>query len=264
MAMSRDRNPYALLEAPRALAEFGMLPWAQPLLGLTPMGDGHTVLVLPGFGGSDRSTWPLRQFLRSRNYWASGWKQGRNLGLHRLGGITALVSLLDLLFDESGQKVSLIGWSLGGVQARRLAARSPEKVRQVICLGSPIQAAPVETPAYRLYETINGIPTTAPSEQLSRGSLNTLAVPCSSIYSRSDGIVPWQFSLEHVSPQSENIEVFGSHLGLGVNAAVFYILANRLAQMEGHWQPFEPNLLTDRVALGLLEPLAPLFGQRVF
>ena len=219
--------------------------------------------MLPGFGGSDRSTWPLRQFLRSRNYWASGWKQGRNLGLHRLGGITALVSLLDRLFDESGRKVSLIGWSLGGVQARRLAARSPEKVRQVICLGSPIQAAPVATTAYRLYEAINGIPTTAPSEPLSRGSLDTLAVPCSSIYSRSDGIVPWELSLEPVSPQSENIEVFGSHLGLGVNAAVFYILANRLAQMEGRWQPFESNQLTDKVALRLLEPFAPFFGRQV-
>ncbi|RYF47248.1 MAG: alpha/beta hydrolase, partial [Comamonadaceae bacterium] len=67
-----------------------------------------------------------------------------------------------------------------------------------------------------------------------------------SIFSRTDGIVAWRGSVETEGPQSENIEVFASHLGLGANASVLYAVADRLAQPEDAWKPF------DRRGLGAL------------
>src|SRR5882757_6058080 len=109
----------------RAIHELGAFLGALPLLSLAPRGDGHPVLVLPGLVASDTSTRPLRSFLNSKGYAASGWRQGRNLGL-RPGVQHAMVDLLKEINDTSGRKVSLIGWSLGGLYARQLAKMMPE------------------------------------------------------------------------------------------------------------------------------------------
>src|SRR5690349_19732906 len=78
-----------LLEG-RALHEFGAFLGALPLLSMAAMGDGHPVLVFPGLIASDRSTRPLRSFLKSRGYVVNGWGQGRNFGL-RYGVKNAMV-----------------------------------------------------------------------------------------------------------------------------------------------------------------------------
>src|SRR5436305_10505595 len=108
-----------LLET-RAIHEFGAFLGALPLLTLAPMGDGHPVLVLPGLVASDTSTRPLRSFLKGRGYDVHGWRQGRNLGL-RDGVQNAMQDLVHELTDKHGRKISLVGWSLGGVYARQLA-----------------------------------------------------------------------------------------------------------------------------------------------
>jgi hypothetical protein len=64
-------------------------------------------------------------------------------------------------------------------------------------------------------------------------------VPTTSIYSRSDGIVAWQSSVQPSSRIAENIEVEASHIGLAVNPVALYAIADRLAQPEGRWTPFE-------------------------
>ncbi|MBW8846458.1 MAG: alpha/beta hydrolase, partial [Burkholderiales bacterium] len=66
-------------------------------------------------------------------------------------------------------------------------------------------------------------------------------VPTTSIYSKSDGVVAWRCSVNEPSPLAENIEVQASHIGLGVNPIALYALADRLAQPDGEWQPFEPK-----------------------
>src|SRR4051795_4064169 len=139
----------------RALHEFGAFLGALPLLSLAPRGDGHPVLVLPGLVASDTSTRPLRHFLKSRGYAVSGWRQGRNLGL-RQGVQHAMVDLVHELNDTHGRKVSLIGWSLGGLYARQLAKMMPGRVRSVITLGSPFAAGPKATNAWRVYEMASG------------------------------------------------------------------------------------------------------------
>ena len=218
----------------RAGLELGAGIAALPWLRLAPRGDGHAVLVLPGLVASDESTRLLREFLRDRGYRASGWGLGRNYG-PRPGVERAMLDLLDRLHDETGRTVSIVGWSLGGVYARVLAARRPDAVRAVVTLGSPI-ADPRATHAWRIYEFTSGKRVDDPREQ--RTVRPTPSVPTTSIYSRTDGIVAWQCSVEQEGPQSENIEVMGSHIGLGFNPAVLYAVADRLAQPEGQWQRF--------------------------
>ena len=115
----------------RAIHELGAFLGALPLLSLAPRGDGHPVLVLPGLVASDTSTRPLRSFLGNRGYAVSGWRQGRNLGL-REGVQHAMVDLVHELNDMQGRKVSLVGWSLGGLYARQLAKMMPERDRKSV------------------------------------------------------------------------------------------------------------------------------------
>src|SRR6476660_1336812 len=139
----------------RALHEFGAFVGALPLLSLAPKGDGHPVLVLPGLVASDGSTRPLRSFLRNRGYAVSGWRQGRNLGL-RDGVQHGMTDLVRELSDTHGRKISVVGWSLGGLYARQLAKMMPDRVRSVITLGSPFASSPKATNAWRVYEMASG------------------------------------------------------------------------------------------------------------
>jgi len=226
-----------LLEG-RALHEFGAFIGALPLLRLAPRGDGHPVLVLPGLIASDVSTRPLRLFLRNRGYAVSGWRQGRNLGL-RPGVQHAMIDLLEEMNDTHGRRVSLVGWSLGGLYARQLAKMMPQRVRSVITLGSPFAGPPKSTNAWRVYEMASG--RRADEQDQRFGGLLSVPppVPTTAIYSRSDGICAWQGCMEKTSARSESIEVESSHCGMGHHPAVVYAVADRLAQGEGRWKPFD-------------------------
>ena len=221
----------------RAISELGAFLGALPLLSLAPKGDGHPVLVLPGLVASDTSTRPLRSFLKSRGYAVSGWRQGRNLGL-RHGVQNAMVDLVQELNDTHGRKVSLVGWSLGGLYARQLAKMLPDRVRGVITLGSPFAAGPKATNAWRVYEMASGH--SADEEDARFGELaGTPPVPTTAIFSRTDGICAWQGCMEQTTATSESIEVESSHCGMGHHPAVVYAVADRLAQAEGEWSPFD-------------------------
>jgi pimeloyl-ACP methyl ester carboxylesterase len=230
-----------MLAEARAFWEAGATLAIWPWLQLTPRGDGHPVFVLPGFMASDSSTTLLRRFLRGRGYHTHGWKQGRNFG-PRDGVEAGMAARLQAIYDQAGgRKVSLIGWSLGGVYARLLATKYPHLVRDVITLGSPFGGSPKATNAWRLYEAMSGKPADD-HERLDR--VRSLPpVPTTSIFSRTDGVVAWQCSIDRPGPQNENIEVFASHIGMGAHPAVLYALADRLAQPENAWKPFDGKLL---------------------
>jgi hypothetical protein len=68
-------------------------------------------------------------------------------------------------------------------------------------------------------------------------------VPTTSVYSKSDGIVTWRSSDidKHPNGQCESVEILGSHLGMSFNPHSLWVVANRLAQSEDDWQPFEPT-----------------------
>jgi pimeloyl-ACP methyl ester carboxylesterase len=220
-------SPLLLLLEGRAFAEYGALLLAWPLLGFLPRGDGHSVLVLPGFGGSDVSTRPLRRALIRLGYDAHGWGQGRNTGM-RASLRADLDRRIESLHRERG-KVTLIGWSLGGIYARELARAAPGRVRRVITLGSPFNHHPRANNADRLYRWVNGGSEEIDWQGFERRRVPP-PVPCTAIYSKSDGIVHWRCCLEDAAPNTENVEVRGSHMGLGANVHVLRVIAERLAR----------------------------------
>ncbi|WP_425228319.1 esterase/lipase family protein [Sphingomonas sp.] len=232
----------ALTELPRALMEWGSLAWsAGALLTTAPRGDGHPVLVLPGFMTSDTSTRVLRRFLRTLGYDAHTWNLGRNLGPRAIGESgEKLVERLREVHALTGQKVSIVGWSLGGIMARLLARRAPDAVRQVITLGSPFAGSPKASNVWRLYEVMSG---KRIDDKHTQGMMAEISarpsVPCTAIFSKADGVVAWQSCREVECDLAENIEVRGSHCGLGVNPSVLYAVADRLARKPGEQRRFD-------------------------
>jgi hypothetical protein len=195
-------------------------------------GDGHPVLVIPGFGGTDFSTTPLRNFLNEAGFSAHPWDLGRNLG-GRKGLKKELIGRIQTLSNQYGTTVSLVGWSMGGIFSRRLAVYSPEGIRQVITLGSPFFATAEET-------HVGWLAKKSPMKgRAQEGAEHSPKVPVTSLFTTSDGIVPWESCLQETSPLTENIRVLGSHCGLAHNPTVLYLIAQRLNQPEGQWTPFE-------------------------
>ena len=189
----------------RGIFEFNASLLLAPLLMRAPRGDGHPVLALPGFLASDLSMAPLRRYLAELGYDAHAWRMGRNIG-----GVakmrTALRDRLAEIHAASGRKVSIVGWSLGGVYARDLALQAPDMVRNVITLASPFANDIRATNATRLYEALSG-ETVGSNPDFERAIAGDLPVPVTSIYSKSDGIVNWRTCLLRPSVTSENIEV---------------------------------------------------------
>jgi pimeloyl-ACP methyl ester carboxylesterase len=226
-----------LLEG-RAAGELVTTLMLWPFMDRLPRGDGHAVLVLPGFLASDLSTRPLRGFLRHLGYRPHRWHLGRNLGAHeQLDGLLA-ERLQEVHARHGGRPVSLIGWSLGGLYARALANRFTSLVRCVVTLGSPFSADAKANNGWRLYEWL----TDQRIDEIPRQRIDlfrsTPPVPTTSIFSRSDGIVAWRSAVQAEGVLAESVRVPGSHLGLGFNPLALYVIADRLAQPEGHWQPF--------------------------
>jgi dienelactone hydrolase len=180
----------------------------------------------------------MRRYLTELGYDPHAWRMGRNFG-----GIARLRSAfrkrLAEIYQTSGRKVSIVGWSLGGVYARDLALHAPQMVRYVVTLGSPFANDVRATNATRLYEALSGETVDADLE-LREALAGDLPVPTTSIYSRADGVVNWNTCRLRPSDTSENIEVFlASHIGLGVNPAVLWAVADRLAQAEGQFSQFD-------------------------
>jgi len=228
---------WTLIEG-RAFFEYGSFIATRQLMSQLPKGDGHPVLVLPGFMASDSSTRPMRRLLNDLGYEAHGWDLGRNVRIDD-ARLAAMKKLLEDIHAQSGRKVSIVGWSLGGVFARELAKMMPEKVRMVISLGSPISSDRNHSNARRLFEMINGESPEVMSDEQFNSLEEAPPVPTTSVLSKTDGIVSWQGSVQYNGDQTENIQVHGSHCGLGVNPSVMVAIADRLAQKEGHWKPFD-------------------------
>jgi pimeloyl-ACP methyl ester carboxylesterase len=241
-AVAQDLRPPSrtlLFLEGRALQELGAFMMLRPWLSAAPRGDGHPVLVLPGLLASDLSTRPLRSFLKGQGYAAHGWKQGRNLGL-RAGIEEGMLERVEELYERYGhRRISLVGWSLGGIYARQIAKMVPDKVRSVISLGSPFAGSPKATNAWRVYEFASGQSVEASEHKMAGGLATPPPVPTTSVFSRTDGICAWQTCINEESEQVENIEVHGSHCGLGHHPAAVYAVADRLAQPEGQWKKFD-------------------------
>ena len=230
---------FLLLAEMRATLEFAQTVASAPALIAAPRGDGHPVLVLPGFLASDTSTALLRGYLNYLNYRAYPWRLGRNSG----GVYRMRAQIRERIADihrGTGRKVSLVGWSLGGVYARDAALAMPHNVRCVITMGSAFARDVTASNVTRIYERVTGesISTAKPADlEALAGDLPT---PATAIYSKTDGIVNWRSCMLRENDRAENIEIVGgSHVGLGINAAVFWAIADRLSFPEGQFRPFD-------------------------
>lgn len=220
----------------RAWFEAGASLALMPLWQLAPRGDGHPVLVLPGLVASDRSTAIMRRFLGRLGYAVSPWGLGINFG-PRPGVVEGMRRKIEQLAEAHGRKVSLVGWSLGGIYARELAKQLPSSVRLVISMASPFTGHPRASNAVRLYELVSGNRVGAP--EFHDPLRASPPVPTTSIWSRSDGVVSWRCSVERRQPFVENIEIRASHLGIGNHPLALFATADRLAQPEHAWTPFQ-------------------------
>ncbi|MEK6807003.1 MAG: alpha/beta hydrolase [Pseudomonadota bacterium] len=222
---------FLMLAEHRAWLEMATFRFRKALLGELPRGDSHPVLVIPGFGATDTSTRPLRRALTELGYAACTWDQGRNIGMSAKIKNDLGQRLKDL-HHRHQKTVSLIGWSLGGVFVREMARAQPQLVRRVFTLGSPINGHPAANNVMGLFRLLNrGKPVNLDWDGFQKRR-NPPPVPCVAMHSKSDGIVAWQCSIEEPASNTENVEVSGSHFGLGFNPQVLRVLAERLCLPE--------------------------------
>ena len=231
-----------ILEASRSMMEYAQsILIGTSLQFLSTPGDGHPVIILPGLGASDESTHYIRNFLIGLGYNVYPWGLGVNLGpLDGIDKTTSVVSdrIKQISAENNGAKVSIIGWSLGGIYAREIAKALPHIVRQVITLGTPFKGGKGSTNIAELYELLS-----SDKSHLDPATIETIAtkpnVPFTSIYSKTDGVVTWKCCIEDESDISQNIEIpAASHLGLIHNPLCMRIISDRLAQPPNNWQRY--------------------------
>ena len=226
---------YLLAEARAPIEAATLLP-TLPLLLRAPRGDGHHVVAIPPFGAGDSFTAVLRRYLSQLGYRMHPWSRSEILALHRLS--TVAVKRMEEVARVAGGPVSVIGHSLGGIYAREIARAAPQHVRRVITLGSPFGGDLKSNVVWPMYESITGTRINSiPPEVLERMN-QPLPVPSTAIYSRTDGVVAWHSCIDEEAPNSENVQVPGSHIGLLHNPAALYVVADRLAQEPGTHEPF--------------------------
>lgn len=212
-------------ETPRQLARLAL---HYPRLLGEPHGDGHPVLFLPGYTASDSSTRSLRRFFRRLGYDARGWGLGRNTG-NVAKHAPQVATMVAGLHAAGGRRVSLVGWSMGGVVAREVALLHPDKVRRVITMGSPITGGEIHG-LCRPVGQRRGEP------RRHRGAYPPPAARQPAPASASDShlqpprrVVAWQACIDQINQAVEHVEVESSHLGLGFDPEVYRLIARRLA-----------------------------------
>jgi triacylglycerol esterase/lipase EstA (alpha/beta hydrolase family) len=219
-------------ELPRAVyGAFELVAW-QRRLARAPRGDGRPVLILPGLVNPDWANIALRRYLRRLGYDARGWGLGPNLGARSVGReAEKLDALVKAVFEERGEKVTLVGVSLGGMMARLMAHRWPDRVREVITISSPFAGDPKATNVWRLFELLTGEKVTDEAVRANQALIGTEPkVPTTAIWSRSDGLVSGAICR---NGECRSIEVRSGHVWVQMRASVLLALAKVLGEGRG-------------------------------
>lgn len=219
-----------LAEWPRAAWGLGTLPFAWRGLMRAPRGDGRPVLLLPGLVNGDASNLVMRRYLEALGYHAYGWELGLNFGQRAIGAEgERLFGRIAAIHDETGQKVTLVGVSLGGIMARVAAHRRTELVREVITVSSPFAGLPTATNVWRVFELASGQKADDPEVRAFLEEASTpLPVPATAIWSRSDGLVNGEVCHEPDCDTARSVEVQSSHLWVQMRPEVLRAIADTL------------------------------------
>jgi pimeloyl-ACP methyl ester carboxylesterase len=233
-----------MTEPSRAITELGISYSYNRIFKNKLRGDGHPIMVIPGFMSTKKSTAVLRNYLSDMGYDVYDWGLGRNIG--KVEHILYLLESIDEIYKKTGMPITLIGWSLGGIYARQLAKERPDLVRQVITLGSPFKNVTRPNNVEWVYSLISGGKKAKDThDALLRNFPLPAPVPTTAIYSKEDGIVHWNTCMEDEDEIHQNVQVRGSHCGLGVNPSVLNIIADRLQYEKNNWQYFKPKGIVD-------------------
>jgi pimeloyl-ACP methyl ester carboxylesterase len=222
---------WELLRETRVVLEYvGLKLELRRLTASAPRGSGERVVVVPGFATDDSWTARLRGFLVEIGYDAAGWGLGRNSGnVAKL--IPAVIGKTGQVADESGAKVRLVGWSLGGYLVREAARERPDLVDRVITLGAPVVGGPSYTASAPMYLR-RGYDLEEIKEAVLERDLRPIGVPVFALFSRADGVVAWRACIDRfANPRVEHHEVRSSHLGMVSSPRVFERVADLMAQM---------------------------------
>lgn len=202
-----------------------------------PAGDSRPMLIIPGFLAAARSPRSLLHVMDKAGWNVEAAGVGRNSGPAYVG-VDAAEADLQRMYEEAGQRLTIIGHSRGGQFARILAVRYPDLIRQVIAVGTPLLVkypgfAAVKVPAEVLDRTWRAgafgqvFPDQEDEVDRDRYADFPEHIDFVSIYSRSDGIVDWRTSIE---PAATTMEVISSHRGLINGVAGITAIASALAR----------------------------------
>jgi pimeloyl-ACP methyl ester carboxylesterase len=214
------------------------------LVAEAPRGDGHLVLTLPGYGGGDASMSLLRLFLRRIGYAPVALGLGVNVEsaertirsvddalAFRARMVERVVERIREIHRTTGERVSLVGWSLGGLYAYDAAREAPECVRGVITLGAPY-GDPRGTSLFSLLRWLSGsdvpIETQDFAGWIARSAPGPGAIPIRVLYSPRDGIVSPEIARPPDHPSIECIAVDSSHIGFCTNLEALREIARQL------------------------------------
>jgi pimeloyl-ACP methyl ester carboxylesterase len=216
------------VELPRAAWSVASHVLARRQLREAPRGDGRPVLILPGLANTDRSNFVMRGFLRRLGYRVYRWELGRNLGVRAVGPeAERLIARIEAIHGETGEKVTLIGVSLGGIMARIVAHRRPDLVREVITVSAPYAGPATATNVWRAFELLSGEKVSdAAVIARSAEAVAPLPVPATAIWSRSDGFVNGLICRD---ANTRSIEIRSGHIGVQVKPATLLAVAKILA-----------------------------------
>jgi pimeloyl-ACP methyl ester carboxylesterase len=180
-------------------------------LAATHPGDGRAVIVIPGLFTSDARTAMLRRVLKKAGYRTYGWALGRNMPIKAdiLDRFGARVEEIQM---REGGAVTLIGWSLGGLIARAYANQSPERIDQVITLGSPFSSDPRANRAWPIYELVADHKVDAPPLIFDRSAKPP--VPTTAIWSARDGIISVESARGLPEERDAEVEIKCGHFAM--------------------------------------------------
>ena len=251
------------LEFPRALHELSLLAPAHPWLKKLPRGDGHPIIVIPGFCANNASTVILRHYLAHWGYAVEPWSLGTNINALEINNfddildfkeraVATVCKRLDEIYTETGEQTSLIGWSLGGVFSRAIASQAQSRVKQVITLGSPF-GDPRTVIIYALLKKLKKQAMTDKHLEawfdMCNAPLGRVAI--SNFYSRSDGIVPTHIAHNINHHLQETVHVFSSHVGFAVNPMVLYLIAKRLQPQCDTWKAMQSEHALEKLLFSM-------------